>query len=206
MIKCQVYIALRTFYFNFDQTTLPILATITTILFIALIGIIDDLLGWKIGLRQYQKPILTIIAALPIMVINAGHTEMLLPLIGAVDFGIIYPLIIIPIGIVGASNGFNMLAGYNGLEAGMGIIILSIMSFIAWQNNLGWVSILALCMVFSLLAFLIYNKYPAKIFPGNSLTYAAGALIAIVAVLGNMEKIALILFIVLIYFVIKKWR
>ena len=189
------YIALRTFYFSFDKTTLPILAAITTVLIITLVGVIDDLLGWKIGLRQYQKPILTLIAALPIMVINVGHTEMLLPIIGLVDFGLVYPLIIIPIGIVGASNGFNMLAGYNGLESGMGVIILSTLGFVAWQNNLGWVSIIAFCMVFSLLAFLIYNKYPSKIFPGDSLTYSAGALIAIIAILGNMEKIALILFI-----------
>jgi len=38
---------------------------------------------------------------------------------GAVDWGIFYPLAIIPIGIVGAANAYNMLAGYNGLEAGM---------------------------------------------------------------------------------------
>ncbi|GAG45648.1 unnamed protein product, partial [marine sediment metagenome] len=106
------YIALRTFYFSFDTTTLPILATVTTILIITLVGVIDDLLGWKLGLRQYQKPILTLIAALPIMVINVGQTEMILPIIGLVNFGLIYPLIIIPIAIVGASNGFNMLAGY----------------------------------------------------------------------------------------------
>ena len=189
------YIALRNFYFSFDQTTLPILAAVTTVLIITLVGVIDDLLGWKIGLRQYQKPILTLIAALPVMVINVGHEEMLLPFIGAVDFGMIYPLLIVPIAIVGASNAFNMLAGYNGIESGMGVIILSVLGFVAWQNNLGWVSILALCMVFSLLAFLIYNKYPSKIFPGDSLTYSVGALIAILAILGNMEKIALILFI-----------
>ncbi|MEM7825894.1 MAG: glycosyl transferase family 4, partial [Candidatus Aenigmatarchaeota archaeon] len=48
---------------------------------------------------------------------------------------------------------------------------------------------------FSLIAFLIFNKYPAKVFPGNTLTYATGALIACTAILGNMEKIAVFLFI-----------
>ena len=50
-------------------------------------------------------------------------------------------------------------------------------------------------MVFALLAFLIFNKYPARVFPGDTLTYSVGTLIAIIAILGNMEKFALVLFI-----------
>ncbi|HLD06900.1 MAG TPA: glycosyl transferase family 4 [Candidatus Nanoarchaeia archaeon] len=189
------FIALQTFSSLSTEITLPLLAALTTILIITLIGVIDDLLGWKIGLRQWQKPFLTLIAALPMMVINVGRSQMILPLIGAVDVGLLYPFLIVPIGIVGASNGFNMLAGYNGLEAGMGAIILSTLAYIAWQNGMGWVALIALCMVFSLLAFLVYNRFPARVFPGDSLTYAVGALIAIVAILADMERVALILFI-----------
>jgi UDP-N-acetylglucosamine--dolichyl-phosphate N-acetylglucosaminephosphotransferase len=167
------YIGIITFYLNGgDFISLYLFACICTILIIANVGMMDDILGWKIGLRQWQKPVF-----------------------GPVDFRIFYPLIIIPIGIAGAANGFNMLAGYNGLEAGLGIIILSVMGFVAWQSGLGWVSILAFCMVFALIAFLRYNWYPAKIFPGDTLTYSVGALIACVAILGNMERIAIILFI-----------
>ena len=190
------YIGIQTFYFNGGVLIAPyIFACLCTILIITLVGTIDDILGWKIGLRQWQKPLLTLSAALPIMVINAGHSVMSVPFFGPVDFGIFYPLIIIPVGIAGAANGFNMLAGYNGLEAGLGIIILSVMGFVAWQSGLGWVSMLAFCMVFALIAFLKYNWYPAKIFPGDTLTYSVGALIACVAILGNMERIAVILFI-----------
>ena len=190
------YIGITTFYFNGgDVISLYLFACLCTILIITNVGMIDDILGWKIGLRQWQKPILTLPAALPIMVINAGQSVMSVPFLGPVDFGIFYPLIIIPIGITVAANGFNMLAGYNGLEAGMGILILTVMGFVAWQIGLGWVSILAFCMVFALIAFLKYNWYPAKIFPGDTLTYSVGALIACVAILGNMETIAVILFI-----------
>ncbi len=190
------YIGITTFYFDGGDTiSLYIFACLCTILIITNVGMIDDILGWKIGLKQWQKPLLTLPAALPIMVINAGESLMYVPFLGPVDFGIFYPLIIIPIGITVAANGFNMLAGYNGLEAGMGILILSVMGFVAWQICFGWVSILAFCMVFALIAFLKYNWYPAKIFPGDTLTYSVGALIACVAILGNMERIAVILFI-----------
>ena len=98
-------------------------------------------------------------------------------------------------GLIGAINGYNMLAGYNGLEAGMGAIILTTLAFIAWLSGSGWVSMISLITVFSILAFMIFNRYPAKVFPGDSFTYAIGAMIASIAILGNMEKFVLILFI-----------
>ncbi len=188
------YISLNTFYFRQSSNVVYILAAISTCLIIMLIGMLDDVLGWKIGLTKWQKPLLTSVAALPMMVVNAGESKMFLPLLGNIDFGILYPLMIIPLGIMGAANGFNMLAGYNGLEAGMGIIILGTLGYVAWYTDSSWVAMLALSMLFALLAFLRYNWHPAKIFPGDSLTYSVGALIASVAILGNMEKIALILF------------
>jgi len=136
-----------------------------------------------------------LIAALPIMVINVGHSAMSFPLIGTIDFGILFPLIITPLAIVGAANGFNMLAGYNGLEAGQGIIIVFTMAYVSWTRSNGRLAVIGLCMVFALIGFYYYNRYPAKIFPGDTMTYSVGALIAIMAILGNTEKVALILFI-----------
>ncbi|MBI4155143.1 glycosyl transferase family 4 [Candidatus Woesearchaeota archaeon] len=189
------YIALSTFYFKNLSRSLEIMALLSAVLIIALMGLIDDILGWKIGLRQYQKPLFTLLGALPIIVINAGHSRMVLPFIGPVDFGLLYPFLLIPLGIVGASNGFNMIGGYNGLESGLGIIILSTLGFIAWKAGVSWMAVIALVMVFALLAFYFFNRYPSKIFPGNMLTYSVGALIACIAILVNTEKAALILFI-----------
>ncbi len=192
-----IYIGLTTFYFHFepgDTNLILILAGISTLLGITIVGMLDDILGWKTGLKQWQKPLLTIPAALPMMAVNAGHSTMAVPFFGTVNFGILYPLVIIPLGIAGASNGFNMLAGFNGLEAGLGAVILGFLGYVAWQAGNSWVAMLSISMVFALLAFLFYNWYPAKIFPGDTLTYSVGALIASVAILGNMEKIAMILF------------
>jgi UDP-N-acetylglucosamine--dolichyl-phosphate N-acetylglucosaminephosphotransferase len=100
-----------------------------------------------------------------------------------------------PAGIVGASNGFNILAGLNGLEAGMGIIILSALGGLAWVTESVPAAVIAFCMVASLLSFFWFNKYPARILPGNGLTYAVGTTIAIVAIVGNIERSALILFV-----------
>lgn len=188
-----IYIGLTTFYLK-EQVSFSIFAALCTVLIACIMGNIDDMLGWKRGLHQWQKPIFTFFAALPVMVVNVGHSNMNLPIIGTVDLGILYPLLIVPIGIVGASNVYNMVAGYNGLEAGMGIIILSTMGYFALISGKQIALILALCMVSALTAFLYFNWYPAKVFPGDTLTYSIGTLAACVAILGDMEKIGVVLF------------
>lgn len=189
------YIGLNTFVFNSPAYTPELFATMSTVLIITFIGIVDDLLGWKVGLSQLQKPLLTIPAALPMMIINAGQSSVSIPLLGDVNLGILYPLLLVPVGIVGASNGYNMLAGYNGLEAGMGIIILTAMGTVAYFTGSPYVAVIAMITVAALMAFFIFNWYPARIFPGNAFTYMIGAIIACVAILGNMEKLALIAFV-----------
>src|SRR3989338_8665797 len=98
-----------------------------SIMFITIVGFIDDLLIKRnkessVGLRQWQKPLLTLSAAIPLMVVNAGTRIVNLPFLGRADIGLLYPLLLVPLGVVIAANMVNMLAGFNGMESGMGII------------------------------------------------------------------------------------
>lgn len=188
------YVGLSTFYLREESMILPVFVIVSVILIAAFIGILDDILG-KLGERKWQKIFLMVPVSAPLMVVNFHCSTIILPIFGKIDFGILYPLIIIPIGISGAANGFNLLAGYNGLEAGMGVIILTTLGIVALLNHYIWLAVITFSVVFSLLAFLKYNWYPARIFPGNVLTYFIGAFIACVAIMGSMEKIALLLFI-----------
>jgi len=191
-----VYIAVQTFLFQGGNHFLEVFTITTSILILAGIGIIDDLFGWHHGgLRKRARLILVFFAAIPLMVINAGSSEIFIPFLGSVNLGIIYPLIFIPIGIVGATTTFNFLAGYNGLEAGQGILIISSLALVAFLTGSEWLSIIATSMVISLFVFLVFNKYPAKVFPGDVLTYPIGGFIAIMAILGNFELFATFIFI-----------
>jgi UDP-N-acetylglucosamine--dolichyl-phosphate N-acetylglucosaminephosphotransferase len=185
-----VYIAIKTFYFKTTENLITTFALIISIFLISFIGLIDDVLGWKIGLTKKTRIFLLIFGAIPLILINAGESNMM-----NIELGLAYPLIIIPLGVVGASATFNFLAGYNGLEARQGIIILLALALVTWYTGSGWLSIISLCMVSSLLAFYVFNKLPAVLFPGNVLTYTLGALIAGIAILGNIEKIAAFFFI-----------
>ena len=191
------YIAVRTFIIKDPNgVNLEIFSLLSVILILTIVGIIDNLLGWKNkGLSKRSRLFLAFVASVPLVVINAGNPTMNLPFFGNVNLGVIYPLILIPIGIAGATTTYNFLAGFNGLEAGQGILILGFLSFVAYITGSAWLALIGLIMVASLLGFLYYNRYPARVFPGDSLTWSIGALIAGMAILGNFEKIAVFVFI-----------
>lgn len=202
-----IYIFLKTFSLlgTTSANVVEVFAISATILLAGFIGFIDDILGWKEGLSQLQKVLLTIPIALPLTVMNVNQSVILLPFLGNVDLWLLYPLMVVPLGVIGATNGFNLLAGYNGLEAGMGLVFFATFGFTGLLVGRLWISLISFIVCTCLLAFLTFNWYPAKVFPGNSFSYAIGALIATLAILGNMERIALWLFIpyfieILLYF------
>ncbi len=185
------YVAMNTFYFRTTERLIEIFSALSSILIVTGIALLDDLFGWqKGGLSKRSRILLVLIAAIPLMVVNAGESTMM-----GIKFGLLYPLLLIPIGILGATTTYNFLAGFNGLEASQGIIILTALAGVTYLTGNSWLSIVILCMVASLMAFYLFNKYPAKIFPGDVLTYPVGIMIAIVAILGNIEKIAVFFFI-----------
>ncbi len=189
-----IYVAIQTFYYESTANILEILALISVVLMASFIGFVDDILGWKIGLNKRSRLLLLIFVSIPLMAINAGKDLITIPFIGQVELGFIYPLILIPLGIVGATSTYNFLAGFNGLEAGQGIIILIATAIVLYFGGYSWLALVALCMVMALFAFLLFNFYPAKIFPGDSLTYALGSLIAVLAILGSFERVAVFFF------------
>lgn len=197
VIAVLYYIAIRTFIMkDLNGTSIEIFALLTVILILTIVGIVDDLLGWQHnGLSKRTRIFLAFVASIPLVVINAGNSVMDIPFLGNVNLGLIYPLIIIPLGIAGATTTYNFLAGFNGLEAGQGILILGFLSYVAYVTGTTWIALIGLIMAAALFAFWLFNKYPARVFPGDSLTWSIGALIASMAILGNFEKIAVFVFI-----------
>jgi UDP-N-acetylglucosamine--dolichyl-phosphate N-acetylglucosaminephosphotransferase len=195
-----IYVFLKTFSMlgTPQAHVVETFAISSTILLAGFIGFIDDILGWKTGLGQLQKIFLTIPIALPLTVLKVDYAVMVIPFLGAVDFGLLYPLLIVPLGIIGATNGFNLLAGYNGLEASMGLVIFATFGITSIVANQLWIALICMIVYASLLGFLAFNWHPAKVFPGNSFSYAIGALIGTLAILGNMERMAVWLF--MLYF------
>jgi UDP-N-acetylglucosamine--dolichyl-phosphate N-acetylglucosaminephosphotransferase len=110
-----------------------------------------------------------------------------------IDFGIFYPMVLVPLGITGAANALNMLAGFNGLEVGMGIVAIGSLAIIAYLIGQATALIILMAALGALLATLYYNWYPAKVLVGDVGTLSIGAVIASAVVVGNYETAGVII-------------
>jgi len=164
------------------------LSSVATIVSVGFIGLVDDYLD----IPQRYKVILPAFAALPLAFAFLDRKEFWLPFVHYVNIGILYPLLLIPIGIAAASNLTNMYAGLNGLEVGSGLITTSFTCLAAAIIGRWSAVIILMPMIGALAAFLIYNKFPARIFPGDVGTLAIGASLAVAAIVGRIKIIAVI--------------
>lgn len=201
-----IFISLEVFALKNSADLINILASLNTILLITLIGIFDVLTtlmkkreGQGIFERLKRRGIpswfyffIPLPAAIPLMAVNAGVTYMTLPLMGRVELGIVYPLVLVPLAVLCCSNATNFLAGFNGLEAGMGFVLLSSIGVFALVTHHLAAAAIALTYAAALISFFRYNWF-GRVFPGD-LNYTIGAVCACVTVLGNMEKFAILCF------------
>lgn len=180
-------------------------AAVASVLVVFIVGMMDDLfeIPWR------DKAFLPIIGAIPLVVLGAGNPEMLIPFLGVINFGLLYYFVLVPIGVAGAANAMNMIGGYNGSEAVLGIVIMASLAIIAMVSGSVMPLALLLAMIGALVGFLYFNWYPAKVFMGDAGTLQMGAVIAAAAIIGNMEKYAVLLFalyfINLIMFLVGVW-
>ena len=141
---------------------------ISSVLFLSgIIGIYDDL--YK--LSPYKKLILLGLIGIPV---------------GYLLFGFdIFKIMLLVFGISISSNLTNMLAGFNGLEIGLGIISAFFLGIILLLNGDYYGFEITMVFVASYLGFFMLNKYPAKVFPGDVGTLPIGAFLATIAIWRN---------------------
>jgi UDP-N-acetylglucosamine--dolichyl-phosphate N-acetylglucosaminephosphotransferase len=85
-----------------------------------------------------------------------------------------------------------MYAGLNGLEIGCGLITCTF-TFLAAAIIGRWSAVIVLApMIGALAAFLLYNRYPSRVFPGDVGTMAIGACLAVAAIVGRIKIIAVV--------------
>ncbi len=153
----------------------PLIIVLVVILLVGMIGIVDDLLV----LSSKEKFFLLFLAGIPL--IWAAPPNV----------GILY-MICIPIAVSIGANITNMLAGLNGIEAGLGIISFTSLTIACIILGKYDVTIISMSMLGSLIAFLYFNKHPAKVFPGDTGTLIIGAAIVAIAFIGRVKLIAFI--------------
>ncbi len=157
-----------------------------TVVLAGMIGFLDD----RIKLRSRYKMIMVIFAGSVIFFANfVGYVVIqspTIPFLGPLRLTVIYPYAV-PLIVMVFANATNMLEGYNGEGAGT-CLIAGVFLFICaliWDSAQG--VIFSVVVISVLLAFLLFNKYPAKVFPGDVGTLSMGAMLACIALFGSLE-------------------
>lgn len=157
------------------------------------IGFIDDFLIIKRsnneGLKAKYKLLAQIVLAIIIgyLLKFVVNYEIIIPFINYhLDLGYLYIILTVII-LGGESNAVNFTDGMDGLCAGTVAIVLSFFAGLALINREVNIFLIIISVIFSLLAYLKYNFFPAKIFMGDSGSLALGALVGILALVLKKE-------------------
>lgn len=152
-----------------------------------LVGFMDDFISIKkhrnLGLTEIQKLVLQflIVGAYLFSVKLAGGTsEMLIPYIGTVDWGIFY-YILAAIFIVGMINAVNFTDGIDGLNGTVTFVVALGFMVTAYYMNYMGVAILAAACAGGCIGFLIWNFNPAKVFMGDTGSLFLGGMVCALA-------------------------
>ncbi len=175
------------------------MAVVLVTLGYGLIGFLDDFIkvAFKrsLGLRAYQKIILQIgvTALFCAYLIGSGKsTEVYLPFCGGKtwDLGMLFiPFVFVTL--IGTVNGVNLTDGLDGLSSGVTLIVAAFFLICAWASGSGVAPVCG-AIAGGLMAFLLFNSYPAKVFMGDTGSLALGGFVASVALVLQMPLFILI--------------
>lgn len=165
-----------------------------------LIGFIDDFLKVVLrrsdGLIAWQKMLLQIVVTTVFCVYLKYYTNvdftLMVPFSGgkSIDIGwLAIPILFFAV--IGTVNGTNFTDGLDGLASCVTLVV-ALFFLVASMLLEGELEPVSAAMVGALLAFLVYNHYPAKIFMGDTGSLALGGYVAGVAYLLHMPLFILI--------------
>lgn len=163
-----------------------VIAILLTTIISFVVGLIDD----KKVMPGWYKPVGLIFAGIPLVVLGA-HGNHLNLIFGNVLIPVLYiPLVLIIIPIAG--NTINSIDVMNGVASEVVIIALIplLISIAVFGNTI--IFLAALPLLFGMVAFYKYHRFPSKIFPGDSGTLLIGSMYGALAIAGSSEVIGVI--------------
>lgn len=176
----------------------------------ALIGFIDDYLIIKrknnIGLTEIQKLSMQAIVALIFFYVymHSGAEPILEihTLSITINMGWFYGIFILFM-LVASSNAVNITDGLDGLAGGLAVIAYLAFALISWNSfaitGTEDIAIFIFVLVGSLIGFLVFNTYPAKVFMGDTGSLALGATLAAIAIITKHEITFIVVMLVFIF-------
>ena len=172
-----------------DALTYELLAIFLTIMVAGAIGIADDVFK----LNKRVKPALCMLAGLPIVLMGTYPKNLALPFSISFHISTLYPLLVL-VALTVTANSINMFDVMNGVASGTSSVVL-VALVLSWfvkfivTGGSGMASIIdgALMVLPPVALLFFYNRYPSKIFLGDTGTLSMGAAIGAVAIVYGLE-------------------
>jgi UDP-N-acetylmuramyl pentapeptide phosphotransferase/UDP-N-acetylglucosamine-1-phosphate transferase len=142
------------------------------------LGIKDDILI----LTATKKFIGQVLAAAIIIHLGGIRIDSMYGLLGIYELPEAFSLALSYMTIIVVVNAYNLIDGVDGLAGTLGLLTMSVFGAYFFMVGMPAYSLLASAMAGSLLAFLIFNYNPAKIFMGDSGSLMLGMVNAILAI------------------------
>jgi phospho-N-acetylmuramoyl-pentapeptide-transferase len=174
------------------------------VLFITLgygiVGFIDDyikvVMKRSLGLRAWQKIVFQLIVTAIFFYYINSYTDLgtgiIIPFLGTeLKLGIWYAPFLFFV-MVGTVNSVNLTDGLDGLASGVTALVAVFFMIAALMLGREELSPVCGAVVGSLLGFLLFNSYPAKVFMGDTGSLALGGFVASTAVLLKMPLMLVI--------------
>ncbi len=150
---------------------------------IYLTGLIDDfrpLSAWlKLGAQAAAG-----------MILFAGGMKidpLSIPFYGQVSLGNVSILLSV-LWVVGLTNSINLIDGLDGLAAGVSLVGVVTVAIVGSLYHIGIALIFAFVLIGFLPAFLLFNRYPAKIFLGDSGSLQIGYYFAVLSLMVPLKS------------------
>jgi UDP-GlcNAc:undecaprenyl-phosphate GlcNAc-1-phosphate transferase len=147
------------------------------------LGFCDDLLRLQPGVKFLFQ--LTVGALM--VVFGFGIGSFANPVSGKIIQLGIFSIPVTVIWVVLITNALNLVDGLDGLAAGTSLIVAATIFAVSFFNQSTGVSVAAAVLGGSVLGFIRYNFFPAKIFLGDSGSLFLGFLLAILSVRGSSK-------------------
>ena len=154
--------------------------SLSAILGAGFVGMMDDLFD----LRQSHKAFLPFVLALPFGAVADPH--VVLPYVVQFNLGP-WMVLAAAFAMTCAANAANMLEGFNGLGTGLGMMMAFTLAILCLLHDRLDGIYLLIPLLGALSAFLWFNKYPAEIFPGDTMMIFMGATLAAAGILSSLH-------------------
>ena len=142
------------------------------------LGIKDDILI----LSALKKFIGQVLAAAVIIHLGGIRIDSMHGFLGIQELPEAFSLALSYVSIIVIINAYNLIDGIDGLAGSLGLLTMSVFGAYFFMADMPAYAIMSFAMVGSLLAFLIFNYNPAKIFMGDSGSLLLGLVNAILVI------------------------